>query len=66
MAEAVSMSKIVGVIWFLAAVAGIIAAFVVQPFADWGIFAILFARRTAAQPVDCTSSVLVFARANTI
>jgi hypothetical protein len=43
MAEAVSMRKVVGVIWFLAALVGIIAAFVVQPFSDWGIFAIFLA-----------------------
>ena len=43
MAEAVSQSKVVGVVWVLAAIVGIIAAFVVQPFGEWGFFATVLA-----------------------
>ncbi len=43
MAEAVGQSKVVGVVWVLAAIVGIILAFIVQPVRDWGLFAIVLA-----------------------
>jgi nicotinamide riboside transporter PnuC len=43
MAETAGQRKVVGVVWFLAAAAGIVLAFLVQPVSDWGTFGILLA-----------------------
>jgi hypothetical protein len=43
MAETVGQRKAVGIVWLLAAIVGIVAAFVVQPISEWGAFGILMA-----------------------
>ena len=43
MAETVRQRKVLGVIWFIVPVVGIIMAFVTQPIGDWGFFGIAMA-----------------------
>jgi nicotinamide riboside transporter PnuC len=43
MAETVGQRKAVGIVWLLAAIAGLVLAFVVQPIGEWGPFGILLA-----------------------
>lgn len=43
MAETVGQRKVVGIVWLLAAIAGIVLAFVAQPIGEWGPFGILLA-----------------------
>ena len=38
MTETVGQRKFVGAVWIIAGVLGLIAAFLVQPLADWGFF----------------------------
>ncbi len=38
MAETVGQRKAVGVVWLLAAIVGIVLAFMVQPVSEWGTF----------------------------
>ena len=38
MSETVGQRRFVGVVWFIAAVVGLILAALVQPIADWGLF----------------------------
>jgi nicotinamide riboside transporter PnuC len=42
-AETVGQRKVVGIVWLLAAIAGIVLAFVAQPIGEWGPFGILLA-----------------------
>jgi len=42
-AETVIQRKAVGIVWLLAAIAGIVLAFVAQPIGEWGPFGILLA-----------------------
>ena len=43
MAETMVQRKAVGIVWLLAAIAGIVLAFVAQPIGEWGPFGILLA-----------------------
>ena len=43
MAETVVQRKVVGTVWLLAAIAGIVLAFVAQPIGEWGPFGVLLA-----------------------
>ena len=43
MAETVGQRKAVGIVWLLAAIAGIVLAFVAQPIGEWGPFGVLLA-----------------------
>ena len=43
MAETVIQRKAVGIVWLLAAIAGIVLAFVAQPIGEWGPFGVLLA-----------------------
>jgi nicotinamide riboside transporter PnuC len=43
MAETVGQRKAVGIVWLLAAIAGLVLAFVAQPIGEWGPFGILLA-----------------------
>ena len=43
MAETVRQRRVIGVVWLLAAIAGIALAFVVQPVGDWGVFTTVMA-----------------------
>lgn len=43
MTETVEQRRLVGAVWFIAALASLIAAFIVQPVADWGSFGVLLA-----------------------
>lgn len=43
MAETAGQRKVIGIIWFLVAIAGIASAFLVQPVGDWGIFTTVLA-----------------------
>jgi hypothetical protein len=43
MAETAGQRKILGVVWILAAIVGIVLAFLTQPIADWGLFATVLA-----------------------
>lgn len=43
MSETVRQRKVLGVIWFIVAVAGIIMAFVTEPIGQWGFFGIAMA-----------------------
>jgi nicotinamide riboside transporter PnuC len=42
-AETVIQRKAVGIVWLLAAIAGIVLAFVAQPIGEWGPFGVLLA-----------------------
>lgn len=43
MAETAGQRKVIGATWLIAAIVSIAAAFILQPFSDWGIFAIVMA-----------------------
>ena len=43
MAETVGQRKAVGIVWLLAAIAGLVLAFVAQPIGEWGAFGFLLA-----------------------
>jgi nicotinamide riboside transporter PnuC len=43
MAETAVQRKVVGTVWLLAAIAGIVLAFVAQPIGEWGPFGVLLA-----------------------
>jgi nicotinamide riboside transporter PnuC len=43
MAETVGQRKAVGIVWLLAAIAGLVLAFVAQPIGEWGPFGVLLA-----------------------
>jgi nicotinamide riboside transporter PnuC len=43
MAETAVQRKVVGTVWLLAAIAGIVLAFVAQPIGEWGAFGFLLA-----------------------
>lgn len=43
MTETVEQRRLVGAVWFIAALVSLIAAFIVQPVADWGSFGVLLA-----------------------
>ena len=43
MAETVRQRKVLGVIWFIVPVVGIIMAFITEPIGDWGFFGIAMA-----------------------
>ncbi len=38
MTETIGQRRLVGVIWFVASLVGLVVAFVLQPVADWGLF----------------------------
>ncbi len=38
MTETIGQRRLVGVIWFIASLVGLVVAFVLQPVADWGLF----------------------------
>jgi hypothetical protein len=43
MAETAVQRKVVGIVWLLAAIAGLVLAFVAQPLGEWGPFGIILA-----------------------
>ena len=43
MAETPRQRKVIGVTWLLVAIVSIAAAFLLQPFSDWGIFTVVLA-----------------------
>jgi nicotinamide riboside transporter PnuC len=43
MSETLGQRRFVGAVWFIAALGSLIAAFIVQPVADWGSFGVLLA-----------------------
>ena len=43
MAETPGQRKVIGVTWLLVAIVSIAAAFLLQPFSDWGIFTVVLA-----------------------
>ena len=43
MAETAGQRKVIGIVWLLAAIVGIVLAFIAQPVAEWGTFGIVLA-----------------------